>query len=192
MGFNFDKLKPTLNLSTEQETQFDATVAKFQKQRKESFAAAKENGKMDRSAMMKKMGTLIEKQNNEIATILNKKQYQSYLEFVTPMMSRFSPGYSKTILNQIVTELALDATQAKTLTAINNAFEKSYIEAHDYYHGNNEAAKEYWNKYDEQRKKAIQALVHKEQYTKYLAIVSNHNFSGEHGKGDTSKKEHKH
>ena len=192
-GFNFDKLKPKLNLSADTEKSFDAIVQKYKTKREETFSAMKEGGKMDRTAMMQTMGNMIKDQNKELKVLLNNKQFKAYQSFMAPMMNRFTPpGYSKEIVNKITTELSLDDSQTKMLLAVNKAFEKSYIDAHDYYHGNNEAAKEYWNKYDEERKKAIKSILNHEQYATYLNIVSGVSFKGEHGGGDTAKKEHKH
>lgn len=192
-GFNFDELKPKLNLSTEKEKSFDAILEKYKTKREETFSAMKEGGKMDRTAMMQAMGNMIKDQNKELKALLNEDQFKAYQNYMAPMMNRFTPpGYSKGIVNKITTELALDDSQTKILSAVNKAFEKSYIDAHDYYHGNNKAAKEYWNKYDEERKKAIKSILNDEQYKKYLNIVSGVSFKGEHGGGDTSKKEQNH
>lgn len=72
---------------------------------------------------------------------------------------------------KIKTELALTDEQSQILEAANNAFEKSYHDAHDIYHGNSELAQEYWVKFDNERKNAIKSIVSEEQYAKFLELV---------------------
>ena len=57
------------------------------------------------------------------------------------------------------------------LNAANDAFEKSFNDAHDVYHGNSELAKEYWAKFDNQRKEAVKTVLSPEQNTKFLELV---------------------
>ena len=54
----------------------------------------------------------------------------------------------------------------------------SFNDAHDVYHGNTEMAKEYWNKFDSQRKEALKKAFTPEQHAKYLEIVKDQSFKG--------------
>ena len=64
------------------------------------------------------------------------------------------------------------------LNAANNAFEKAFSDAHDIYHGNTELAKEYWVKFDNQRKAAVKTVLSPEQNAKFLEIVKDQQFKG--------------
>lgn len=178
--FNFDAIKAELSLTEDQASKFDSIIDKYTKIREASFAASKENGKMNRSVMMKKMQTIMKSQNEEVLAILNPDQLPVYQKFAKKMMQSRRSGYSDEDLLKITTTLALDSTQTKMLNAVNKAFEKSYSDAHDYYHGNSELAKEYWNKYDLERKKALKIILTEEQNAKYLEIVNTIAFKGEH------------
>ena len=182
MGIDFDEIKSEMSLTEDQETEFDIIVDKYTVLRGEVFAAARKSENVDRVALMGKMRKIIEDQNNEVKNILKPEQFDTYITFVKKFSNRFNPpGYSKDLIQKINSELSLNDGQSTKLVAINKAFEKAYIDAHDYYHGNNEAAKEYWNKYNDERKKAVKALISEEQYAKYLELVSHVQFEGEHG-----------
>ena len=68
--------------------------------------------------------------------------------------------------------LSLTDEQAAMLDAVNKAFEKAYYDAHDIYHGNAELAKEYWNKFDAERKAALRTVFNEQQYAQYLQLVA--------------------
>lgn len=181
---DISEVKPSLNLSTEQETEFDGIVKKYEEMRE----AAREVEGGDRATRMAQFREMMKQQNEEITAILNEEQQATYNEFAKKF-NRGKAGYSEELIAQLKTELALDEQQSKMLVAVNNAFEKSYVNAHDYYHGNGEAAKEYWNKFDVERQKALKGFFTEEQYAKYLDIVSEYGFRGEHG--ESNKKEEK-
>ena len=178
--FSFDEIKTELNLSPEQSKKFDVIITKYTKIREEGFAGAKEGGKMDRSVMMKKMQTIMESQNKEVFAILTPEQLPIYQSFAEKMARRGRSGYSKKEIEKITTQLALDSTQVKMLNAVNKAFEKSYSDAHDFYHGNSKLAKTYWDKYDNERKNALKKVFTEDQNTKYLEFVKALEFKGEH------------
>lgn len=182
MGINFDEIKSEMNLSENQENKFDVIVEKYTTLREETFAAARKSENIDRVSLMGKMRNIIADQNKDVKSVLKPEQYNTYITYVKKFSNRFNPpGYSKGLIQKLNTELLLNDDQSKKLNAVNKAFEKAYIDAHDYYHGNNDAAKEYWNKYNEERKKAIKVIVSDQQYSKYLNIVKNVAFQGEHG-----------
>lgn len=170
-GIDYNEIKPELALSAEQEKQFDEVVAKYAKIAEEGRVAATADGaKPDRVEMFKKMEERNKQQTAEMVAFLNEAQLQKYNDFVAKN-SRKRPRYDDELLAKIKTELALDAQQANMLEAVNNAFEKSYQDAHDFYHGNGELAKEYWEKYDAERKNALKQVFSEEQYAKYLELV---------------------
>lgn len=176
------EIKPSLNLSAEQELKFDAVVEKYNKAKE----ASRNIEGIDRATRFAKYRELVKKQNAEILAILNIEQQLVYEEFSKKLV-RGRSGYNEDLIAKINTELALDSLQSKMLVAVNNTFEKSYVNAHDYYHGNGEAAREYWNKFDEERKKALQTVFSQEQYAKYLDIVNEYGFRGEHKSGGKSE-----
>lgn len=181
---DISEVKPSLNLSTEQETEFDEIVKKYNEMRE----ASRDVEGVDRATRMAQFRALMKQQNEEITAILNEDQQATYNEFAKKF-TRGRSGYSDELIEQLKTELVLDEEQSKMLVAVNNAFEKSYVNAHDYYHGNGEAAKEYWNKFDDERRKALKGVFTEEQYAKYTEIVNEYGFRGEHSA--SGKKEEK-
>lgn len=179
-GFDFSALTSKMNLSVEKEKQYTDIVKKYAKMRDEIMATAKK-GKSDRTLTMNKMQNLLINQTKEVSNILDAEQMKVYNTLVEKIRKMRSPGYSKELITKLITDLKLNDEQIKMLNATNKAFEKAYIDAHDYYHGNNEAAKEYWNKYDTERKKALQKVFTEEQYNQFLELVKNQGFKGEHG-----------
>ncbi|SRR5690554_24346 len=174
-GIDYNQIKPELALSEEQEKQFDEIVAKYQKIAEESRAAATADGaKPDRVEMFKKMEERTKLQNEDMKAFLNETQYEKYADFVDKN-ARKRPRYNDELLARIKTELKLDEQQAKMLEATNDAFERAYQDAHDLYHGNGELAKEYWQKYDTERKNALKQVFSEAQYAKFIELVSEQN-----------------
>lgn len=169
-GIDYNKIKPELALTAEQEKQFDEIIVKYQKIAEEERTSMKESTKPNRIEMFKKMEERSIKQTEEMASFLNEEQLTKYKEFVKKN-GRKRPRYNDEIITKIKTEANLDEEQSKILEAANNAFEKAYHDAHDIYHGNSDLAKEYWNKFDEERKNALKSVLSEEQYNKFLEIV---------------------
>lgn len=170
-GPDYNALKKELGLSAEQEKQFDEVLEKYRQigeANRASYTAA--DGKIDRVAMFEKMDEVRKQQSAEVAIFLNADQTRQYEEFVEKN-SRRRPGYSDEIITRIKTELKLDESQSQVLEAVNKAFEKSFHDAHDIYHGNSELAAEYWTKYDDERKNALKKIFTEAQYKQYLEII---------------------
>jgi hypothetical protein len=170
-GPDYNALKQELALSAEQEKQFDGVLEKYRRigeADRASYTGA--DGKVDRVAMFEKMDELRKLQSSEMAAFLNEEQTRQYEEFVAKNTRR-RPGYSDEVMARIKTDLKLDEAQSQMLDAVNKAFEKSFHDAHDFYHGNPELASEYWTKYDGERKSALKQIFTEEQYAQYLAIV---------------------
>lgn len=179
-GPDYQALKQELQLTAEQEKQYDALLEKYrgiQEAGRTAWTSA--DGKVDRMTMFEKMDELRKQQSAEMATILNEAQMKQYETF-TEQNSRRRPGYSEELINRIKSELQLDASQTQMLEAVNKAFEKSYHDAHDFYHGNGELAREYWNQYDAERKKALKQVFNETQYEQYLEIVKDITPQGGH------------
>lgn len=169
-GVDYNAAKGELALTAEQEKSYDEVVAKYAKIAEESKAAATDGAKPDRVEMFKKMEERNVQQTADMAAFLNEAQLQKYSDFVAKN-SRKRPRYDDALLAKIKTDLALDEQQAKMLEAANNAFEKAYQDAHDLYHGNGELAKEYWEKYDAERKNAMKQVLSEEQNAAFLELV---------------------
>ncbi|WP_026999386.1 hypothetical protein [Eisenibacter elegans] len=170
-GIDYTALKAELALNPEQEKQFEEVVEKYKKIAEESRAAATSGGaKFDRVEAFKQMEERSKKQAADMAVFLNDTQLEKYNAFMAKN-TRKRPRYNDELLSKIKTELALDEKQAAMLEAVNNAFERSYHEAHDIYHGNSELAKEYWLKYDDERKGAMKKVLSEAQYAKFLELV---------------------
>lgn len=170
-GIDYNAIKQELGLSAEQEKQFDALLEKYRQigeANRASYVGA--DGKVDRILMFEKMDEVRKQQSAEMSTFLNADQMKQYEDFVDKN-SRKRPGYSNEIMAQIKDELKLEEPQSQMLEAVNRAFEKSFHDAHDIYHGNPELAAEYWTKYDEERKNALKQIFSEAQYNQYLEIV---------------------
>lgn len=170
-GPDYNALKQELGLSAEQEKQFDAVIEKYRQiseANRTSYTGA--DGKIDRVAMFDKMDEVRKQQSAEMGTFLSTDQIKQYEEFVAKNTRR-RPGYSDEIMAQIKSELKLGESESRMLEVVNKAFEKSFHDAHDFYHGNPELAAEYWTKYDDERKNALKQVFTEEQYKRYLEIV---------------------
>lgn len=179
-GIDFGALTSKMNLTAEKEKQYTDIVKKYAKMRDEIMATAKK-GKSDRTLTMNKMQNLLINQTKEVSVVLDSEQMKVYNTLIEKIKKMQNPGYSKELIAKISTNLQLNDEQVNLLNATNKAFEKAYIDAHDYYHGNNEAAKEYWNKFNEERKNALKNVFTEEQYEQFLEIVKDVKFKGEHG-----------
>ena len=172
---DFAPVKAELKLDAEKEKQFDEITAKFQKMREESFQAAKQSGKMDRVALGIKNEEITKQQAEEMSKVLSPEQMEIFNKFVDEN-SRKRPRYNDELLAKIQKEAQLSDEQMKVVNAANDAFEKSFNDAHDVYHGNNDLAKEYWEKFDTQRKAVIKKTLSPEQYAKFEEVVKEVNF----------------
>ena len=181
-GIDYDAVKAELKLDEEQTSKFDAVVAKYTDARE----ALKGDKAGDRATRMEKYREMMKKQIAETNEFLTEEQKVTFAE-LSKKFVRGRSGYSDEFMGKLTTELALDSTQSVMLVAVNKAFETSYSNAHDYYHGNGEAAKEYWNKFDVERRKALESVFTEEQYAKYVELAHEEVFAGEHG-GEKKKK----
>jgi len=153
----------------------DVAKGWLQKMREESFQAAKQSGKMDRVALGIKNEEITKQQAEEMSKVLSPEQMEIFNKFVDEN-SRKRPRYNDELLAKIQKEAQLSDEQMKVVNAANDAFEKSFNDAHDVYHGNNDLAKEYWEKFDTQRKAVIKKTLSPEQYTKFEEVVKEVNF----------------
>lgn len=170
-GPDYTALKSELGLTEEQEKQYDDVIEKYRgisEANRASYTGA--DGKVDRVVMFEKMEEVSKLQSAEMATFLTEDQIKQYNEY-TVKNSRKRPGYSNELLTQIKITLNLGESESQMLEAVNKAFEKSYHDAHDIYHGNSDLAAEYWTKYDEERKNALKKVFTESQYAQYLDIV---------------------
>lgn len=177
-GLDYDQLKTELNLSAEQTTKFEEVATKYRKMADENRAAnTTEGGKMNRVAFFAKMEEINRQQKQDVEQFLDKNQMEKYDAFMAKN-TRKRPRYNDELLTKIKTELQLDDQQSKVLEAANNAFEKEFHDAHDIYHGNSELAKEYWEKFDTQRKSAIESVLNEEQKVKFQELIKDQKFKG--------------
>lgn len=177
-GTDYSKFKTEVTMTPEQEKSYDEIISKYQKQSEQNFEAAKSQGaKMDRVALGIKGEELRAKQAEEMSTVLDSRQMEKFNKFVDAN-SRKRPRYNNQLLDKIKTSLQLSEDQFTMLNAANDAFEKSFNDAHDVYHGNNDLAKEYWEKFDHQRKEALKKVFTPEQYVKFVDIVKDQEFKG--------------
>lgn len=173
---DFSPVKSELKLNAEKEKAFDEIIAKFQRIRKENFQAATQNGKMDRVALGIKNEEVNLLQSKEMAKVLTPEQMEVFNRFVSEN-SRKRPRYNNELLAKIQQEAKLSDEQMKIVNAANDAFEKAYHDAHDIYHGNNDLAKEYWDKFDAQRKSIIEKTLNAEQFSKFQELTKNEKFT---------------
>ena len=176
-SIDYTEVKTELKLDQAKQKQFDEITARYKKMQQDNYENAKAQGNMDRVALGIKNEELRKSQSEEMAKILSPEQLQKFNTFVD-QKSRKRPRYNDELLAKIKTEAALDEKQFDMLNAANNAFEKAFSDAHDIYHGNTELAKEYWVKFDNQRKAAVKTVLSPEQNAKFLEIVKDQQFKG--------------
>lgn len=175
-SIDFGDFKKEVKLSADQEKSFDAITTKYQELQKQDFEAAKaQGGKMDRVALGIKNEELRTQQAEEMSKVLDTRQMEQFNKFVDEH-SRKRPRYDNALLEKIKTEAGLTDEEFAIVNAANDAFERSFNDAHDVYHGNNDLAKEYWTKFDGQRKEAIKQALPAGKYEKYLNIVKDVQF----------------
>ena len=140
-GVDYQKFKTEVTLTPEQEKSYDEITGRYQKQAEQNFEAAKaQGGQMDRVALAIKSEEMREKQAEEMAKVLDPAQMEKFNTYVDKN-SRKRPRYTNQLLEQIKTETQLSDEQFAMLNAANDAFEKSFNDAHDVYHGNTEMAR---------------------------------------------------
>ena len=177
-GIDYNQFKAEVKLTTEQEKSFNEITAKYQQLQEQNFQAAKaQGGNMDRVALGIKNEELRAQQSLEMAKVLDAPQMEKFNRFVDEN-SRKRPRYDNVLLEKIKAEAQLSEEEFKVVNAANDAFEKAFNDAHDVYHGNNDLAKEYWEKFDAQRKAVIQKALTPEHYTKFEEIVKDVQFKG--------------
>lgn len=177
-GIDYNQFKTEVKLTAEQEKNFNEITAKYQQLQEQNFQAAKaQGGNMDRVALGIKNEELRAQQSIEMATVLDAPQMEKFNKFVDEN-SRKRPRYDNVLLEKIKTEAQLSEDEFKVVNAANDAFEKAFNDAHDVYHGNNDLAKEYWERFDTQRKAAIQKALSPEHFTKFEEIVKEVQFKG--------------
>ncbi|PIF43325.1 hypothetical protein CLU96_0230 [Chryseobacterium sp. 52] len=177
-GVDYNQFKTEVQLTPDQVKSFDEITKKYQDLQEQNFQAAKaQGGNMDRVALGIKGEELRAQQSLEMAKVLDAPQMEKFNTFVDEN-SRKRPRYDNALLERIKTEGQLSEDEFKVVNAANDAFEKAFNDAHDVYHGNNDLAKEYWVKFDTQRKAAIQKALTPEHFTKFEEIVKDVQFKG--------------
>ncbi len=176
-GIDFSKFKSEVKLTADQEKKFDEITTKFQKQSEQNFEAAKaQGGEMDRVALGIKNEALRDEQAKEMSSVLDADQMVKFNKFVDEH-ARKRPRYNNALLEKIKTEAQLTDEEFAVVNAANDAFEKAFNDAHDVYHGNNDLAKQYWEKFDAQRKAAIKKALSPEHYTAFENVVKDVKFT---------------
>ncbi|WP_431611733.1 hypothetical protein [Chryseobacterium sp. 'Rf worker isolate 10'] len=174
-GIDYNQFKTEVKLTAEQEKNFNDITAKYQQLQVQ--AAKAQGGNMDRVALGIKNEELRAQQSIEMATVLDAPQMEKFNKFIDEN-SRKRPRYDNSLLERIKTEAQLSEDEFKVVNAANDAFEKAFNDAHDVYHGNNDLAKEYWVKFDAQRKQVIQKALSPEHFSKFEEIVKDVQFKG--------------
>ncbi|KMQ66186.1 hypothetical protein ACM46_01075 [Chryseobacterium angstadtii] len=164
-------LKKDIQLDPSKEKQFDEIIAKYTRIQEDNYNAAQGQGKkMNRTALLTKQEEARAQQALEMEKVLDAPQMEKFNKFVDEN-SRKRPRYNDALLQKIKTEAQLSEEEFAVVNAANDAFEKAFNDAHDVYHGNDDLAKEYWDKFNEQRKAAIQKALTPEHYTKFEELI---------------------
>lgn len=174
-GADYSKFKTEMNFTGDKAAGFEAITSKYDAERKAVRESMGE--KPDRVTLFTKFEELQKKQDAEVREILTEDEMNKYNEFVAKNTRKRS-RYNDELLAKIQTDAQLDAQQMQVVNAANNAFEKAFSDAHDLYHGNSDLAKEYFEKYDAQRKAAIKNAVTPEQYVKFEETVKDVGYKG--------------
>lgn len=176
-GIDFSKFKSEVTLTAEQNKKFDEITTKYQKQAEQNYEAAKaQGGEVDRVALGIKNEALREEQAKEMTTVLDAAQMVKFNQFVDEH-ARKRPRYNNALLEKIKTEAQLTDEEFAVVNAANDAFEKAFNDAHDVYHGNNDLAKQYWDKFDAQRKEVIKKALSPEHYAAFENVVKDVKFT---------------
>lgn len=165
---DYSIIQKELNLEGEKSAAFKAITDKYDEARKSFRATLGEHP--DRVTLFSKYEEFQASQDQEVALLLTPEQMEKYKKFVDEN-TRKRPRYNNETLALIQSKAQLDESQMQVVNAANDAFEKSYSDAHDLYHGNPELGKEYWAKFDAQRKAAIKSVLTPEQNAAYLEVV---------------------
>ncbi len=174
-GADYEKFKTEMNFTGEKATNFVAITQKYDAERKAVRESMGEHP--DRVTLFTKFEEIQKKQDAEVQQVLTADEFAKYNEFVAKNTRKRS-RYNDELLAKIQTEAGLDENQMQVVNAANNAFEKAFSDAHDVYHGNTELAREYWGKFDAQRKAAIQKALTPEQYVKFEETVKDVGYKG--------------
>lgn len=174
-GADYTEFKTEMNFTGEKAQNFEAITKKYDAERKAVRESMGE--KPDRVTLFTKFEEIQKKQDAEVQSVLTAEEFAKYNEFVSKNTRKRS-RYNDELLAKIKTEAGLDDSQMQIVNAANNAFEKAFSDAHDVYHGNTDLAKEYFTKFDVQRKAAIQKALTPEQYVKFEATVKDVAFKG--------------
>lgn len=170
-GLDYDLLKQELALDDSQKEAFDEVAAKIKSSVEEvRTASTDEGGKLDRVPFFTKMEELYKVQEKEMGEFLSDGQMVMYKEFMEANTRKRS-RYNDELLAEMKSSMELDEEQSKVLEAANNAFEKEFQDAHDIYHGNSELAAEYFEKFDNQRRAAIESVLTEEQIPVYRELA---------------------
>ena len=174
-GADYSKFKTEMNFTGDKAASFEAITTKYDAERKAVRESMGE--KPDRVTLFTKFEEIQKKQDAEVSEVLTADEMSKYNEFVAKNTRKRS-RYNDELLAKIQSDAGLDENQMQVVNAANNAFEKAFSDAHDVYHGNSDLAKEYFIKYDTQRKAAIQKALTPEQYVKFEQTVKDVGYKG--------------
>lgn len=174
-GADYSQFKTEMNFTGDKASSFEAITSKYDAERKAVRESMGE--KPDRVTLFTKFEEIQKKQDAEVREVLTADEMVKYDEFVAKNTRKRS-RYNEELLAKIQADAGLDADQMQVVNAANNAFEKAFSDAHDLYHGNSELAKEYFTKYDAQRKAAIKNVLTPEQFAKFEETVKDVGYKG--------------
>jgi Arc/MetJ family transcription regulator len=177
MQLDFDKVKSELQLTGAQEKQYDASVIAYNNDRKQQFEDLKSSGKGkgNKKAFKKIIKTSYQEQEAKMSSFLNANQASILHEYIKKNMPGQS-DYSDELKQEVITTLSLDSIQTVKYKAVNDAFKKSFRDAHDHYHGNSEAANMYWNQFNDDRTAFLKKVFSEEQFQQYLKVVAKEDY----------------
>ncbi|WP_044212989.1 hypothetical protein [Flammeovirga sp. OC4] len=177
-GMDFEKLKLELNLSVEQTLKYDEIIKFFDEDRASLLADLEASGNDSKKERNKLLRVSYQYQEHVLENILNEEQKVITHEFI----KRYMPGvvdYSDELKAEVIETLSLDSAQVDQYLAINNAFVKSFHDAHDKFHGNRQTASMYWNQFNESRKYALKKVFSEEQYAQYIELTMKESYRGQ-------------
>lgn len=180
-AIDFNLVKVALQLTENQEKKYNATVTKYNQLRKKQIEELKASGEASRKTYLKIIKASYVEQEQNMKLFLNNNQATVLHEFIIKNMPGQS-DYSDELKQSVITTLALDSLQVKKYHAVNKAFEKAFLDAHDHYHGNSKAANMYWNQFNEDRTKVLKKIFTKTQFKQYLKLVEKESYRGKNNK----------
>ncbi|MBD0401414.1 hypothetical protein [Flammeovirga sp. EKP202] len=172
---DFTVLKDKLALSSHQEETFATVVKEYNITRVKLIKNSKLSISSGNKALLHEIKKTYKNQEEELSHFLNDTQKDTLHQFILENM----PGqfnYASDIRNELVYLLSLDTYQERQYKAINNTFDKIYLNMNKADYGYKQDVTAYWYQLDRARKNAIRRIFSEEQFHRYEYLIQKANY----------------